>query len=49
MISFVAQDFSTLKAMFQDLQEGKMSMEEVGKVQLVLQKTLAVFLDPTVT
>ena len=33
MIFFVAtQDFATLKAMFQDLQEGKMSMEEVGKV-----------------
>jgi len=27
----VVADFSTLKAMFQDLQEGKMSMEEVGK------------------
>ena len=27
-----AQDFKTLKAMRHDVQEGKMSMEEVGKV-----------------
>lgn len=30
----VVADFATLKAMFQDLQDGQMSMEEVGKVWL---------------
>ena len=29
------QEFATLKAMFRDLREGKMSMEEVGKAGIL--------------